>query len=96
MLTVPDSVRQTDIFITREELILYDDWRRWDAMRLECPITRLFWVMLMFATSLFSLRVTTLGFYFSLCLLKTSSAVVACVSHDVILMNWGRLLRPLA
>ena len=35
MLTVPDSVRQTDIFITREELILYDDWRKWDAMRLE-------------------------------------------------------------
>ena len=66
MLTVPDSVRQTDIFITREELILYDDGRRWDAMRLEYPRTRLFWAMLMFATSLFPLRVTTLDFYFSL------------------------------
>ena len=77
MLTVPDSVRQTDIFITREELMLYDEWRRWDAMRIEYPRTRLFWAMLMFATPLFSLRVTTLDFYFRLCLFMSSATVVA-------------------
>ena len=77
MLTVPDSVRQTDIFITREELMLYDEWRRWDAMRIEYPRTRLFWAMLMFATPLFSLRATALGFYFRPCLFMSSSTAVA-------------------
>ena len=57
--------RQTDIFITREELILYDDWRKWDAMRRGYPRTRLFWTMLMFATSLTVTSLpTALEFYF--------------------------------